>query len=239
MGHLMSEAVLIPLIVVAIPAVMLVTIPGWLLRQVVRVYPKGDPRRQELVAELRGVPFKERWFFVAQCLEVAVSEGMPSRYRSVRERRSTLSTPAGYAGHEASHIVGITRRQLDNWERSGLLHPSISQARGSRSQRRYSYTDLVQLKVIMRLLAAGVSPRAAKKAIDCLRSASANLASANLVTDESGSLLAYSGEEIIDLIQGGHTVLNVVPLGGIVSELAAAIVSLGLEAPTVINGERG
>ena len=137
----------------------------------------------------------------------------------------------GYRGPQVCSVVGITYRQLDYWARTGLLHPSITEARGSGSQRRYSYTDLVQLKVIKRLLDAGVSLQAARKAIDCLRSAGDDLASANLVTDDRGSVLAYSGEEIIDLLHGGQTVLNIVPLGGVVSELAAAITDLGLEPP--------
>jgi DNA-binding transcriptional MerR regulator len=128
-------------------------------------------------------------------------------------------------------IVGITYRQLDYWARTGLLLPSISDAKGSGSQRLYSYTDLVQLKVIKRLLDAGVSLHAARKAIDCLRSAGENLATANLVIDHRRSVLAYSGEEIVDLLQGGQTVLNIVPLGGVVRELAAAITDLGLEGP--------
>ncbi len=146
---------------------------------------------------------------------------------------------AGYRGPQVCSIVGITYRQLDYWARTGLLHPSITEARGSGSQRRYSYTDLVQLKVIKRLLDAGVSLQAARKAIDCLRSAGDDLASANLVTDERGSVLAYSGEEIIDLLRGGQTVLNIVPLGGVVSELAAAITDLGLESPVATANSSG
>ncbi len=61
-----------------------------------------------------------------------------------------------------------------------------------------------------------------------LRSAGDDLAAANLDTDERGWVLAYSGEEIIDLLRGGQTVLNIVPLGGVVSELAGAITDLGL-----------
>jgi DNA-binding transcriptional MerR regulator len=142
-----------------------------------------------------------------------------------------LGSQSGYRGPQVCEVVGITYRQLDYWARTGLLHPSISEARGSGSQRRYSYTDLVQLKVIKRLLDAGVSLQAARKAIDCLRSAGDDLASANLVTDDRGSVLAHSGEEIIDLLRGGQTVLNIVPLGGVVSELRAAITDLGLEQP--------
>jgi DNA-binding transcriptional MerR regulator len=147
------------------------------------------------------------------------------------------SGPAGYRGPQVCKIVGITYRQLDYWARTDLLHPSISEARGSGSQRLYAYTDLVQLKVIKRLLDAGVSLHAARKAIDCLRSSGDDLTTANLVIDDRRSVLAHSGEEIIDLLQGGQTVLNIVPLGGVVSELAAAITDLGLEPPTMTGGQ--
>ena len=139
--------------------------------------------------------------------------------------------PTGYRGPQVCAIVGITYRQLDYWARTGLLHPSINEARGSGSQRVYSYTDLLQLKVIKRLLDAGVSLQAARKAIECLRSSGDDLASANLVIDGKRSVLAHSGEEVVDLLKGGQTVLNIVPLGGVVSELKTAITKMGLETP--------
>jgi DNA-binding transcriptional MerR regulator len=95
----------------------------------------------------------------------------------------------------------------------------------------YSYSDLVQLKVIKRLLDSGVSLQAARRAIDCLRSSGEDLASANLVIDDRRSVLAHTGEELVDLLMGGQTVLNMVlPLGGLVSELESAITSLGMKA---------
>ncbi|MGH3854277.1 MAG: hypothetical protein ACRDR6_12450 [Pseudonocardiaceae bacterium] len=48
--------------------------PGVCLRQIVRVYPPGDPRRAELIAELYAVPRWERPLWVAEQLEVALSE---------------------------------------------------------------------------------------------------------------------------------------------------------------------
>ena len=151
--------------------------------------------------------------------------------RSARKDAGSEGGPLGYRGPQVCSIVGITYRQLDYWARTGLLHPSISQARGSGSQRVYSYSDLLQLKVIKRLLDAGVSLQAARRAIDCLRSSGEDLGSANLVIDDRRSVLARTGEEIIDLVQGGQTVLNIVPLGGVVTELQAAISELGLSRP--------
>lgn len=144
------------------------------------------------------------------------------------DSRTASGGMLGYRGPQVCSVVGITYRQLDYWARTGLLHPSISKAKGSGSQRVYSYSDLLQLKVIKRLLDAGVSLQAARRAIDCLRSSGEDLATANLVIDDRRSVLAHTGEEIIDLLRGGQTVLNIVPLGGLLSELEAAITGLGL-----------
>ncbi len=129
----------------------------------------------------------------------------------------------GFRGPQVCKIVGITYRQLDYWARTDLLRPSISEAKGSGTQRRYSYRDLLELKVIKRLLDAGVSLQSARRAIEVLRSSGADVATANLVLSGSQSLLARSGAEIIDLLKGGQGVLNIVALSGVVEELDAAI----------------
>src|SRR5579862_4093073 len=106
----------------------------------------------------------------------------------------------GFRGPQVCSIVGISYRQLDYWARTDLLRPSISEAKGSGSQRRYSYRDLVELKVIKRLLDAGVSLQQARRAIQCLREGlGEDLASANLVLGEGQSVLARSQEAVIDL----------------------------------------
>lgn len=133
----------------------------------------------------------------------------------------------GFRGPQVCSIVGITYRQLDYWARTDLLRPSITEARGSGTQRRYSYLDLLQLKVIKRLLDAGIDLRHARRAIECLRSSGEDVAAANLVIEEGRAVLR-SGEEIIDLLRGGQAVLNItVPMATVVSEVDAAILQLG------------
>jgi DNA-binding transcriptional MerR regulator len=139
----------------------------------------------------------------------------------------------GFRGPQVCKIVGITYRQLDYWARTDLLRPSISEARGSGTQRRYSYTDLLELKVIKRLLDNGVSLQSARRAIECLRDGlGEDIAAANLVLDEGSSVLAHSDGELIDLLKGGQGVFNIVRLGGVVEELEAAI---GEFAPSSVN----
>ena len=131
---------------------------------------------------------------------------------------------AGFSGTRTAEIVGITYRQLDYWARTDLIRPSIADARGSGTQRRYSYRDLVELKVIKSLLDAGVSLKSARRAIEYLRdNLGTDVGSANLVLNGARSVLARTGEEIVDLVRQGQGVLNIVPLAGVVEQIDAAI----------------
>src|SRR5205807_871025 len=70
----------------------------------------------------------------------------------------------------------------------------------------------------------GVSLQSTRRAIQCLReNLGADVASANLVLGGSDSLLANSGEEVVDLLKGGQGVLNIVPMAGVKEEIDAAI----------------
>jgi DNA-binding transcriptional MerR regulator len=130
----------------------------------------------------------------------------------------------GFRGPQVCKIVGISYRQLDYWARTDLIRPSIADARGSGTQRLYSYRDLVELKVIKHLLDAGISLRTARKAIEYLRDhLGEELASASLVINGSQSVLARSGEEVVDLVRQGQGVLNILPLAGMIQELDGKI----------------
>ena len=155
-----------------------------------------------------------------------------------RQQSTQASPPAqhgaeeGFRGPQVCGIVGITYRQLDYWARTDLMRPSISDARGSGTQRVYSYTDLFQLKVIKQLLDAGVSLRSTRKAIECLRASGAGVASASLVIADDRSVLANSGEELFDLLHGGQGVLSIVlGMERIVSEVDAAITEFTGSSP--------
>lgn len=147
-------------------------------------------------------------------------------------------TDEGYRGPQVCSIVGITYRQLDYWARTDLIRPSLADAKGSGSQRRYSYQDLVELKVIKSLLDAGVSLKQARTAIEYLRDhLGGDLATANLVLNGSGSILAKNGDELIDILRNGQTVFSVVALGGVQEQVQTAIRDLHPAAPETGTGE--
>jgi len=153
---------------------------------------------------------------------------------ALSNNRGSGGVDEGFRGAQVCALVGITYRQLDYWARTDLLRPSITDATGSGSQRRYSYRDVLELKVIKRLLDAGLKLQQARQAVECLREDfGANLASSQLVLIGSRSVLAHSDGEIVDLLAGGQGVFNILPLSGVVSELEAAIVEITTTQPSV------
>jgi DNA-binding transcriptional MerR regulator len=134
--------------------------------------------------------------------------------------------PEGYRGPQVCKIVGITYRQLDHWDRTGFKSPSLERAKGSGTQRLYSYQDVVDLRIIKQLLDGGVTLQRARKAIEFLRESGGELTSASLVLGATGSVLAQDEEELLDLLRGGQRVFNIVALSGVVGDVDAAIVEI-------------
>lgn len=138
-----------------------------------------------------------------------------------------MSTSETYSGKRTAEIVGITYRQLDYWARTDLIRPSAADASGSGTRRRYTYQDLLELKVIKSLLDSGIRLESVREVFAYLRDQlNEDIASANLVINGARSVVAKSGDELIDILQNGQGVLNVLPLAGVKEEVDAAIVEL-------------
>jgi DNA-binding transcriptional MerR regulator len=136
----------------------------------------------------------------------------------------TDSLTTGFSGPTVCRLTGVTYRQLDYWARTNLVTPSVTPATGSGSKRAYSYGDVLEIKVIKSLLNSGLSLNRTRQAVECLRSAlGADLASSSLVMSDSGSVLAKSDGDLVDLLRGGQGVFNIVPLAGVVAELTTMI----------------
>ena len=151
---------------------------------------------------------------------------------------SAAEEAAGYRGVTACHAAGISYRQLDYWARTGLVVPSVRDASGSGTQRLYSFRDIVVLKVVKRLLDAGVSLQNIRKAIETLRMRGvADLAGITLISDGTTVYECRSPEEVVDLLQGGQGVFGIAIAGafkeiqGTLSDLPAEPAALGAERP--------
>jgi DNA-binding transcriptional MerR regulator len=138
----------------------------------------------------------------------------------------------GYRGVTACHAVGISYRQLDYWARTALVVPSVRDASGSGTQRLYSFRDLVVLKVVKRLLDAGVSLQNIRKAIDALRVRGVDdLAGITLISDGTTVYECRSPEEVVDLLQGGQGVFGIA-IGGAFKEIQGSLTNLPAEPGT-------
>ncbi|HZZ48293.1 MAG TPA: MerR family transcriptional regulator [Pseudonocardia sp.] len=130
---------------------------------------------------------------------------------------------AGYRGPTACQVVGITYRQLDYWARTGLVVPTIRSASGSGSQRLYSFKDVLVLKVVKRLLDAGVSLQNIRLAVDHLRARGIrDLAGITLLSDGTTVYECSSPEEVVDLLQGGQGVFGIA-ISGAMREITGTI----------------
>jgi DNA-binding transcriptional MerR regulator len=131
-----------------------------------------------------------------------------------------------YSGTKTAQIVGITYRQLDYWARTDLVRPSLADASGSGSRRKYSYQDLLELRMIKNLLDAGIRLETVRDVFTNLRSyVGGDITSANLVIAGSTVVLC-DGDELVDVVRKGQGVLNVLPLASVKAEIDARIVEL-------------
>jgi DNA-binding transcriptional MerR regulator len=137
----------------------------------------------------------------------------------------------GYRGVTACSVAGITYRQLDYWARTGLVVPSVRDASGSGTQRLYSFRDIVVLKVVKRLLDAGVSLQNIRKAIETLRQwGEEDLATMTLISDGTTVYECRSAEEVVDLLQGGQGVFGIA-IGGAFKEIQGSLADLPAHSP--------
>jgi len=132
---------------------------------------------------------------------------------------------------EAARLTGLSARQLDHWDRKGFLRPSLEKASGYGSARRYSFADVVRLRVAARLRGSGVGLPRIRRCVAALArlDPEADLGRARLIVVGSTVLWARTDREVVDLLREGQLVL-VCSLGDAVAEAAGAVARLSREA---------
>ena len=139
----------------------------------------------------------------------------------------------GYRGATACSAAGITYRQLDYWARTSLVEPSVRTASGSGTQRLYGFRDILVLKIVKRLLDAGVSLQNIRTAVDHLRTRGVtDLERITLMSDGASIYECTSADEIIDLLAGGQGVFGIA-VGKVWHEVEGSLLMLQGE----INGQ--
>ena len=142
-----------------------------------------------------------------------------------------MASSASFSTAQVSRLTGLSVRQLDHWDRQGFVRPSVAQARGYGSARRYSFQDLVRLRVAGRLRAAGFGLAKIRQCVRTLQKldpSRKDMADVRLLVVGSRVLWVRSERELVDILQEGQLML-VFPLGSEVRGMAAAVESLARE----------
>lgn len=105
--------------------------PGLFLRLLVLIYPRDDPRRRELVAQLYTLGRVERLLFVGEQFETALFEGTRQRLANLRRMRAGRGNTKDQGTSEEAHqeerwliIRGVQRAWLSSAETD---HTSIGE----------------------------------------------------------------------------------------------------------------
>lgn len=164
------------------------------------------------------------------------SIGSPVQPALFESMPSAIESAQGYRSPVACTVAGITYRQLDYWARTGLVEPTVRDVTGSGNQRLYSFRDMLLLKVVKRLLDAGVSLQNIRSAVTYLQNRSAeSLTDITLMSDGVSVYECTSNEELIDLVRQGQGVFGIA-VGQVWRELAGSLSALPLaDEPEVEN----
>lgn len=124
-------------------------------------------------------------------------------------------------------ITSLTVRQIDYWDRTHFIKPSLKEASGYGSARLYSFIDLVQLKVAKTLIDKGVTLQKIRKAITYLKKNFPDiekpLAEMRFLTDgETIFVLTDKKGVILDTLSKGQMVFAVA-IGEIIEELKGEV----------------
>jgi DNA-binding transcriptional MerR regulator len=121
-------------------------------------------------------------------------------------------------------IIGITRRQVQYWDETDFVKPSVRQASGHGSTRLYSFFDLVQMRVAKTLMKGGVSLQKIRKTLKYLRIHAPKvknpLGGLKFLTDGDGIFVLTADKNIVeDTLRDGQLVFALA-LGNIVKDLS-------------------
>ena len=130
----------------------------------------------------------------------------------------------GFTARQVVKLTGVPYSTLNLWAKNGLVQPSVAPGTGTGSERVYSFSDLVALKVAFELRRSGVTTSSLKKVVDFLRQSEhmeKPLSEARLVVSGRDVAIVREGELVSVLSKPGQGYLRfVVDLPQVLGELA-------------------
>lgn len=97
---------------------------------------------------------EDGYWYCPRHARVARRLKQPQQREALRPRDRKAGT---YIATQVCALADVTYRQLDYWDRTGLVSPSATPASGTGSQREYTRDDVVRVLTVRALLDAGHS----------------------------------------------------------------------------------
>jgi DNA-binding transcriptional MerR regulator len=134
----------------------------------------------------------------------------------------------GFTVAQAARLTGSTPAQLRSWERLGLVVP------GTDGPERYSFRDLVALRVVASLLEAGLSLGRIRRALRYLVESGEDVAALSIVTDGESVWACRDDGQVLDALRHGQLALFVA-VGRVAAEVETEVGAFAAERQAFVD----
>ena len=126
----------------------------------------------------------------------------------------SLPMRVGFTPKQVTRLTGVPYSTLNLWAKNGLIPPSVAVGTGSGSERVYSFSDLVALRVAFALRKAGLTTRSLERVVQFVRQNEGiekPLAEARLVVSGRDVLIVRNDRQLLSaLSKPGQSCLSFV-----------------------------
>jgi DNA-binding transcriptional MerR regulator len=137
----------------------------------------------------------------------------------------------GFTVAQTARLTGTTPAQLGSWERLRLVVP------GTEGAERYSFRDLVALRIVASLLEAGLSLARIRRALRYLVESGDDVAALSLVTDGASVWACRDDGQVLDALRQGQLAFFVA-VGPLASEVEADVRAFDAERQAFVDDLR-
>jgi DNA-binding transcriptional MerR regulator len=132
----------------------------------------------------------------------------------------------GFGAGEAARLSGVAIANLDYWSKSDFLRPSLQEGQGKGSRRRYSFPDIIALRVVQELREGGVSLQSLRVVIQRLRAHAADASFSNtFLVGSAGDIFIQASDQLVSALRRpGQTAFHwLIDLEAVETEIRARL----------------
>lgn len=145
----------------------------------------------------------------------------------------------GFGSRTVATLTGLSLRQIDYWDHTHFIKPSLMGSSGKGTRRLFDFVDLVQFRVAASLRSQGISLQKIRKCTTYLRKQRVRLerplVSLKFLTDgESIFVLTSDPKVVMDTLKEGQLVFSL-GIGEILKDLKGKVAQIGKKKTEIIR----